>query len=104
MKALVYGAGAREHALAARLSAEGWTVWVAPGNAGIARRLTCTPLDLTDLVAGVDLARSLEVDLAVVGPEAPLIAGLGDALRAGGIATFGPSAAAARIEGPSRRR
>jgi len=89
MKALIYGAGAREHALAARLSAEGWTVTVAPGNAGIARKLTCAPLALSDIAVGVSLARSLAPDLAVVGPEAPLIAGLGDA----------PSAAAARIEG-----
>ena len=99
MKALIYGAGAREHALAARLSAEGWTVTVAPGNAGIARKLTCAPLALSDIAACVALARTLAPDLAVVGPEAPLIAGLGDALRAAGIATFGPSAAAARIEG-----
>ena len=99
MRALIFGGGAREHALAARLSAEGWTGSVAPGNAGIARRLTCTPIDLTDIAACVELARSSKVDLAVVGPEAPLIAGLADALRVSGIATFGPSAAAARIEG-----
>jgi phosphoribosylamine--glycine ligase len=99
MKALIYGAGAREHALAARLSVEGWTVTVAPGNAGIARKLSCAPLELTDIAAGVSLARTLAPDLAVVGPEAPLIAGLGDALRAAGILTFGPSASAARVEG-----
>jgi phosphoribosylamine--glycine ligase len=99
MRALIYGAGAREHALAARLSAEGWTVSVAPGNAGIARSLTCTPIDLTNVAACVELARSSKLDLAIVGPEAPLIAGLADALRASGIVTFGPSQAAARIEG-----
>jgi len=99
MRALIYGSGAREHALAARLSAEGWAVGVAPGNAGIARRLICYPLDPGDIAASVQLARVSNVDLAVVGPEAPLISGLGDALRAAGIATFGPSAAAARIEG-----
>lgn len=99
MKAIVYGAGAREHALAARLVTEGWSTTVAPGNAGIARHLTCHPLDLTDLAAAVGLARTLSVDLAVIGPEAPLVAGLADALRAAGIVTFGPSAAAARVEG-----
>ncbi len=99
MRTLIYGSGAREHALAARLSAEGWTVGVAPGNAGIARRLTCHPIALDDIAGCVELARGLEPDLAIVGPEAPLIAGLADALRSSGIPTFGPSRAAARIEG-----
>ncbi|MHB8420873.1 MAG: phosphoribosylamine--glycine ligase [Myxococcales bacterium] len=97
--ALVIGAGAREHALAARLAQEGWEVAVAPGNAGIARRFRCLPLDLGDLAAAVKLACDAAADLVVVGPEAPLVAGLADALAAAGLATFGPSAAAARIEG-----
>ncbi len=99
MKALVFGNGAREHALAARLVREGWELVVAPGTAGIARRTPCRPVLLDDAPGCVALARALAVDLAVVGPEAPLVAGLGDALRAAGILTFGPSAAAARIEG-----
>jgi phosphoribosylamine--glycine ligase len=99
MRALIYGSGAREHALAARLGAEGWVVGLAPGNPGAARRLKCTPLDLTDVGAAVQLARTEAVDLAIVGPEAPLIAGLADALRAAGIVTFGPSAAASQVEG-----
>jgi phosphoribosylamine---glycine ligase len=98
-RALVIGGGAREHALAARLAAEGWDVCVAPGNAGIARRLRCVPLQAADLPSAVALAGQLSADLVTVGPEAPLIAGLADALRAAGRVVFGPSAAAARVEG-----
>ena len=99
MRALVIGGGAREHALAARLSAEGWQVTVAPGNPGIARSLPCRPLDLSDLRAAVRLAQELSVELVVVGPEGPLVAGLADSLRAARVTVFGPSAAAARVEG-----
>jgi phosphoribosylamine---glycine ligase len=99
MKALVIGSGAREHAIAARLVEEGWAVACAPGNVGIARQLRCLPLDVGDVKASVALARAERPDLVVVGPEAPLIAGLVDALTADGILAFGPSAAAARIEG-----
>jgi phosphoribosylamine--glycine ligase len=98
-KAIVFGSGAREHALSQRLDDEGWSVVVAPGNAGIARRLRWAAVSLADIQACVALARAEGADLAVVGPEAPLIAGLADDLRKEGIATFGPSAAAARIEG-----
>src|ERR1700722_19418208 len=99
MKAIVFGAGAREHALAQRLAEERWEVVVAPGNAGIARTLKCVPVALADVPACVNLAPSLEADLAVVGPDGPLRPGLADGLRALGIPTFGPSASAARIEG-----
>ncbi len=99
MKALVIGSGAREHALGERLRQERWRVACAPGNAGIARRFPCLPLRLDDPAAAVALARAEEPDLVVVGPEAPLVAGLADRLAAGGFAVFGPTAAAARIEG-----
>jgi phosphoribosylamine--glycine ligase len=98
-KALVIGGGAREHAIAARLAEEGWAVSCAPGNAGIAKQLRCLPFDIGDLGKCLALARAERPDLAVVGPEAPLIAGLADMLAAEGILAFGPSAAAARIEG-----
>jgi phosphoribosylamine--glycine ligase len=99
LRALVIGAGAREHALAARLSAEGWQTTVAPGNAGIARSLPCRAADLADLQALVRLSRDVEAELVVVGPEGPLVAGLADALRVAHVTVFGPSAAAARVEG-----
>jgi phosphoribosylamine---glycine ligase len=96
-RVLVVGGGGREHALARTLlrSAQAPEVLAAPGNAGIAADgVECLAGD--DLVA---LAREREVDLVVVGPEAPLVAGLVDDLTAAGIAAFGPSKAAARIEG-----
>ncbi len=99
MKALVIGSGAREHAIAARLVEEGWEAACAPGNVGIARKIRCVALEPTDVAAAVALAKTERPDLVVVGPEAPLIAGLADALSAEGILAFGPSAAAARIEG-----
>jgi phosphoribosylamine--glycine ligase len=94
---LVVGGGGREHALLRTLarSARGPELLAAPGNAGIARDgIECLPGD--DLAA---IAREREVDLVVVGPEAPLVAGLVDELAAAGIRAFGPSRAAARIEG-----
>ena len=96
-RVLVVGGGGREHALVRTLrrSPRGPEVMCAPGNAGIARDgVECLPDD--DLVA---LARAREVDLVVVGPEAPLVAGLVDELAAAGIGAFGPSKEAARIEG-----
>ncbi len=96
--ALVIGAGAREHAIARRLAGEGWAVTCAPGNAGIARSLPCRPVDATDGAAVVKLAREIGAALVVVGPEAPLVAGVADALCAAGVPAFGPSAAAARVE------
>jgi phosphoribosylamine---glycine ligase len=96
---LVIGAGAREHALAARLIDEGCQAEVAPGNPGIARAIRCHAVDPSDLAAGVRLVREAKPDLTVIGPEAPLVAGLADALRAEGHLVFGPTAAAAQIEG-----
>jgi phosphoribosylamine--glycine ligase len=101
VKVLVLGPGAREHALVRSLAADPSVqeLHAAPGNAGIAAEATVHPLDLSDPAAAVGLARALGVDLVVVGPEGPLVLGVADALRAAGIATFGPSAEAARLEG-----
>jgi phosphoribosylamine---glycine ligase len=98
---LVVGSGGREHALAWALSRGDDLVELhaAPGNPGIAELAHCHPVRADDHAAVVSLARELPVDLVVVGPEAPLVAGLGDELRQRGIAVFGPGAGAARIEG-----
>src|SRR6476646_8922767 len=100
MKVLLVGAGGREHALAWKLARSGslGELHAAPGNPGIAALARCHPVRADDVEGIVDLARALEADLVVVGPEAPLVAGLADALRTAGTAVFGPSAAAARIE------
>lgn len=101
MKVLVIGSGAREHALVTALlrddSVE--SVVCAPGNAGISADVETRPVDASDARAVADLAESLQADLVVIGPEAPLVAGVADAVRARGIACFGPSAEAARLEG-----
>ncbi len=101
MKTLVIGTGGREHALARALSLDpGVTeVHAAPGNPGIAAVATLHAVDQLDGDAVADLAQRLGVDLVLVGPEAPLVAGVADAVSARGIAVFGPSAAAARLEG-----
>ena len=101
MRVLLIGSGGREHALAWKLAASPMLtkLWAAPGNPGIAREATCVALDIADHAAIVDFCAGHAVDLVVVGPEAPLVAGIGDALRAAGIAVFGPSAEAARLEG-----
>jgi phosphoribosylamine---glycine ligase len=101
VRVLVVGGGAREHALVRSLCADSTVteVLAAPGNAGIAAEVTTYPLDANDPTAVADLAAALGVDLVVVGPEAPLVAGAADAVRARGIACFGPSAAAAALEG-----
>jgi len=98
---LVVGSGGREHALAWSLSRSGDLdeLHAAPGNPGIAGLAHCHPARADDHAAVVALARELRIDLVVVGPEAPLVAGLADELRHRGIAVFGPSAAAAQIEG-----
>ena len=98
---LILGGGGREHALALALSRDPSVVGLhsAPGNPGTAAVATNHPLDATDGAAVVDLARRLGVNLVVVGPEAPLVAGVADVVRAAGIACFGPSAEAARLEG-----
>jgi phosphoribosylamine--glycine ligase len=97
----VIGSGAREHALVRSLAADPAVtdLHAAPGNPGIAASATCHPVVATDPAAVAALARDLAADLVVVGPEAPLVAGVADAVRAAGIACFGPSGAAARLEG-----
>jgi phosphoribosylamine--glycine ligase len=101
VRALVVGSGGREHALAWSLSRSDSLdeLHAAPGNPGIAALAHCHPVRADDHGALVSLALELRIDLVVVGPEAPLVAGLADELRHRGIAVFGPSAAAARIEG-----
>ncbi len=101
MKTLVIGTGGREHALALSLSRDpGVTeVHAAPGNPGIAEVATLHAVDPLDGAAVAALATSLGADLVVVGPEAPLVAGVADAVREAGIACFGPSRAAAQLEG-----
>ncbi len=99
MRVLILGAGGREHALAWRGRCEGHDVHVAPGSAGIAEDAVCHPLNLADGEQAVMLARTLAPDLIIIGPEQPLVDGLGDRLRAAGMAVFGPSAAAAELEG-----
>jgi phosphoribosylamine--glycine ligase len=101
VRALVVGSGGREHALVWSLSRGGSVdeLHAAPGNPGIAALAHCHPVRADDHGALVSLARELRIDLVVVGPEAPLVAGLADELRHRGVAVFGPSAAAARIEG-----
>jgi len=98
---LIVGAGGREHALAWKIaqSPNLGDLHAAPGNPGIAALGTCHPLRPDDAEALLDLCRQLAVSLVVVGPEAPLVAGLADALRHAGVAVLGPTAAAARIEG-----
>jgi phosphoribosylamine--glycine ligase len=101
VKTLVIGTGGREHALATALARDPsvTAVHAAPGNPGIAAVATLHPVDPMDGDAVAALAVSLGVDLVVVGPEAPLVAGVADAVRARGISCFGPSAEAARLEG-----
>jgi phosphoribosylamine--glycine ligase len=101
VKVLLVGSGGREHALAWALSRSAGLaeLHAAPGNPGIAALARCHPARADDPASIVPLAVELRVDLVVVGPEAPLVAGLADELRHRGIAVFGPSADAARIEG-----
>ena len=103
MQVLVLGSGAREHAIVRALSLDPTVdaVIAAPGNPGIGTAALCEPLPsgVADTEAVVALARRHDVDLVVVGPEAPLVAGVADAVRAAGIPCFGPSAEAARLEG-----
>jgi phosphoribosylamine--glycine ligase len=101
MNILLLGSGGREDALAWRLrqSPSCDKLLAAPGNPGIARWAACVLIDPCDAETVVDLARRETIDLVVVGPEAPLVAGVADALRACGIAVFGPNATAAQLEG-----
>jgi len=101
MKILLVGSGGREHALGVGLQADPacTELHVAPGNPGIAQFAQCHPLAITNNQAILELAQQLQVDLVVVGPEVPLVNGVADILRAAGIAVFGPSKAAAQLEG-----
>jgi phosphoribosylamine--glycine ligase len=101
VKILVIGSGAREHALLLALSRDPAvsSLVCAPGNAGTAELADCRPVDVGDAAAVAALAHEVAADLVVIGPEVPLVAGAADAVRAAGIACFGPSAAAAQIEG-----
>ncbi|GAA2933927.1 phosphoribosylamine--glycine ligase [Streptomyces thioluteus] len=101
VKVLVIGGGAREHALCRSLSLDPdvTALHCAPGNAGIGEVAEVHPVDALDGAAVADLAGALGADLVVVGPEAPLVAGVADAVRSRGIPVFGPSAEAARLEG-----
>ena len=100
MNILILGGGGREHALAwaVKQNPKCDRLIVAPGNAGIAMLAECADLDILDGAAVVGFAEANAVDFVIVGPEAPLAAGVADALRAAGVAVFGPSAAAARLE------
>ena len=100
MKILILGSGGREHALAwaIKQNPKCDTLLCAPGNAGIAQIADCYTLDILDTAAVVDFAKLQNIDFVVIGPEAPLVADVGGALRAAGILTFGPSRAAAQLE------
>ncbi|MBT4740852.1 MAG: phosphoribosylamine--glycine ligase, partial [Rhodospirillaceae bacterium] len=101
MKVLVVGGGGREHALCWSIAASPLCdkLYCAPGNAGIAREAECVPIGAENIEGLVAFASDNAIDFVVVGPEAPLVMGLADELRTAGIKTFGPSAAAAQIEG-----
>ena len=101
MNILILGSGGREHALAWKIAVSPLTdrLYCAPGNAGIAREAQCVALDITDHAAVIAFCRASKIDFVVVGPEAPLVAGIVDDLEAAGIKAFGPSKAAAQLEG-----
>jgi phosphoribosylamine--glycine ligase len=101
MNILLLGGGGREHALAWKLAQSPRLdkLYAAPGNPGIADHATCVTLDLTDHAAVVTFCEGHRIGLVVVGPEAPLVDGLGDSLRGAGFSVFGPSRAAAQLEG-----
>src|SRR5689334_16505923 len=101
MNILLLGSGGREHALAWKMAASPLVdrLCCAPGNAGIAREAEIVGLDPADHAAVIAFCRANGIDLVVVGPEAPLVAGLVDDLTAAGVKAFGPTRAAARLEG-----
>jgi len=98
-RVMVLGSGSREHALAWRLAAEGHQIWALPGNAGTAAVGTNLEGRADDVSGVISAAKRVRPDLVVVGPEAPLVAGVVDALETEGFAAFGPSRAAAELEG-----
>jgi phosphoribosylamine--glycine ligase len=101
MNILLLGSGGREHALAWKMAASPLTdrLYCAPGNAGIAQQAECVAIDITDHAAIIAFCKASKIDFVVVGPEAPLVAGVVDDLEAAGLKTFGPSRLAARLEG-----
>jgi phosphoribosylamine--glycine ligase len=101
MNILLLGSGGREHALAWKIAASPLLtkLWCAPGNAGIAREAECVAIDIADHAAVIDFCKASKVDFVVVGPEAPLAAGIVDDLARAGIKAFGPGKAAAQLEG-----
>jgi phosphoribosylamine--glycine ligase len=101
MKILVVGGGGREHALVWKLSQSNKVdqIFCAPGNAGIAGLATCVPIDSDDIFRLLEFARNEEIDLTIVGPEDPLVAGIVDIFQEAGLKIFGPNQAAAQIEG-----
>jgi phosphoribosylamine--glycine ligase len=101
MNILLLGSGGREHALAWKIAASPLVsrLWCAPGNAGIAREAECVALEIADHAAVIDFCRRNAVDLVVVGPETPLVAGIVDDLAGAGIKAFGPGRLAAQLEG-----
>jgi phosphoribosylamine---glycine ligase len=100
MHILLLGSGGREHALAWKIAASPLVtkLWCAPGNAGIAREAECVAVDITDHAAVIDFCRRNAVDFVVVGPDAPIAAGMVDDLNAAGLKAFGPTKAAGRLE------
>src|SRR5262245_54109067 len=101
MKILVIGSGGREHALTWKLRESQLMkeIYCAPGNPGIAQEAECRPVDVADPKAILALAQDLKADLTVFGPEVPLVAGAVDVLEQEGLATLGPTRAAAQLEG-----
>src|SRR5690242_20644223 len=101
MHILLLGSGGREHALAWKIAASPLVtkLWCAPGNGGIAREAECVALDIADHKAVIDFCKTNAIELVVVGPETPLAAGIVDDLASAGIKAFGPSKAAAQLEG-----
>jgi phosphoribosylamine---glycine ligase len=101
MRILVVGSGGREHALVWAIAASPIVdkIYCAPGNAGIAQHAECVPIAAEDLDGIVRWAKTERIDFVVIGPEAPLVAGLVDRLESAGVKSFGPTAAAAALEG-----
>jgi len=101
MKVLVIGQGGREHAIvkAVRSSRNVQEVFVLPGNAGMSQEATCIPISASEITKIIDFARDKKIDLTIVGPEAPLVAGMVDRFQESRLNIFGPTKAASQIEG-----